>query len=306
MGQDSKLTSLKEAAASVRSGSSLSFSGFGHSGQPLAFVRELIRQGAGDFTLNAIAECWPAEYLVGAERVSTINMSNLMFEGLGRCRAVDAAIEKGEVKVDDHSHLGLALRMLAAGWNLPFLPIRSMAGTDLEQIQTGEVEKFARARSPFDDQEVGVVSSLHSDVAVIHVNRCDAQGNGIIYGAVSLVDVQVRAAKRVIVTTEEVVPSEDVVAENQLVTVPGSLVDMVVHTPFGCHPGGMYGVYDEDTARMAEYYEASRTPEALAAHHEKFTFGLADHAAYLNSLGSRRLFGLRVDPALRIALTEER
>ena len=304
MAKHSKVTSLIDAAASIESGTSLSFSGFGHSGHPMAFVRELIRRRRRDLTLNAIAECWPAEFLVGSGSVSSINMSNLMFEGLGRCRALSTAVENGSVRVDDHSHLGLSLRLLAAGWGVPFLPIRSMAGTDLENIQTAGRAKFTRVDSPFGDGQIGVVSALHSDVAVIHVNKCDEQGNGIVYGTISVIDAQVRAARRVIVTTEELVSSDDIIAENQHVVVPGILVDAVVHAPFGSHPAGMYGLYDEDVEHMAAYYAASRDAQALAAYHAQFVYAMKDHAQYLGSLGSRRLFGLLVDPALKVALQE--
>lgn len=301
MAPKSKLTSLAEAAQSIDDGAALSFSGFGHSGHPLAFVRELIRQGKGNFTLHAVAECWPAEFLVAAGRVSAINMSNLMFEGLGRCRAISRAIENGDVEVDDHSHLALSLRLMAAGWQMPFLPVRSMAGTDLLTWQRTDAPKYAQIESPFGDGAVGVVSPLRPDVAVIHVNCADEQGNGVVYGAISVIDAQVRAAKRVIVTTERMVSAAEIVAQNQVVTVPGILVDRVVHTPFGSHPGGMYGEYDEDLEHMNEYYEASRDPATLQTYLARYLFDKTSHEEYLDDLGSRRLLQLLVDPALKVA-----
>jgi glutaconate CoA-transferase, subunit A len=297
----SKLTSLPDAVQTIEDGAALSFSGFGHSGHPLAFVRELIRQGQRDFTLHAIAECWPAEFLVASGRVARINMSNLMFEGLGRCRAISRAIEDGAVVVDDHSHLALSLRLMAAAWDVPFLPVRSMAGTDLADVQTGERPKYARLSSPFDDGDIGVVSALQPDVAVIHVNEADEQGNGVIHGAISVVDAQVRAARRVIVTAERIVPGRHIVTKNQVVTVPGVLVDAVVHTPFGSHPGGMYDEYDEDLEHMAEFYDASRDTLALSRYFDRYVTGMPDHRSYLDALGSRRLLELRVDPSLKVA-----
>lgn len=301
MAPKSKLISLVEAAQSINDGAALSFSGFGHAGHPLAFVRELIRQGKRNFTLNAVAECWPAEFLVAAGRVSAINMSNLMFEGLGRCRAISRAIENGDVEVDDHSHLALSLRLMAAGWQMPFVPVRSMAGTDLLTWQRADHPKYAQVESPFGDGAVGVVSPLRPDIAVIHVNCTDEQGNGIVYGAISVIDAQVRAAKRVIVTAERIVPASEIVDQNQVVTVPGIFVDCVVHTPFGSHPGGMYGEYDEDVDHMNEYYEASRDPETLQAYLARYVFGKTSHDEYLDDMGSRRLLQLLVDPALKVA-----
>ncbi|MCU1411856.1 MAG: hypothetical protein JWR04_2563 [Rhodoglobus sp.] len=297
----SKIVSMADAAATVPEGASLSFGGFGHFGHPLSFVRELLRQGKGGFTLHAVAECWPAELLTAAGRVNHINLSNLMFEGLGRVRAICRAVENGWITTDDHSHLGLSLRLLAAGWDMPFMPIRTMAGSDLEHIQTGPAPKFRRIASPFSDEQVGVLSPLSPDVAVVHVSESDNQGNGIIRGQISVVDAQVRAAKRVIVTAERIVEPEEIVRNNQLVTVPGILVDQVVHSPYGAYPGGMYGLYDEDMELMDHYYEASRSEEAVAAYLAEWIFGLADHAEYLDRIGSQRLLEAVVDPVHMLA-----
>jgi hypothetical protein len=97
------------------------------------------------------------------------------------------------------------------------------------------------------------------------------------------------------------VSAAEVVAENQAVVVPGILVDHVVHTPFGSHPGGMYGEYDEDLDHMAQYYEASRDVETLSRYMQENVFDRKDHADYLSTVGSQRLLSLRVDPALKVA-----
>jgi len=297
----SKLTTLPDAVASIPSGASLSFNGFGHFGHPLAFVRELLRQGQGDFVMHAIAECWPVELLTAAGRVRHIDLSNLMFEGLGRVRAICRAVENGWVTTDDHSHLGLTLRLLAGGWDVPFLPIRTMAGSDLANLQTGPTPKYARLRSPFDDDEVGVVSAIRPDVAVVHVAEADDQGNGIIYGQISVVDAQVRAARRVIMTAERIVAPEEIVRNNQLVTIPGILVEQVVHVPYGAYPGGMYGLYDEDLELMDVYYEASRDVDDVARYLREWVYDIPSHEAYLDRIGSRRLLEAVVDPVHKLA-----
>jgi len=297
----SKVVSMADAAATVPDGAALSFGGFGHFGHPLSFVRELLRQGRGGFTLHAIAECWPAELLTAADRVEHINLSNLMFEGLGRVRAICRAVETGRITTDDHSHLGLSLRLLAAGWDMPFMPIRSMVGSDLENIQTGPAPKLRRIQSPFSDEQVGVLSPLSPDVAIVHVSEADNQGNGIIHGQISVVDAQVRAAKRVIMTAERIVDAEEIVRNNQLVTVPGILVEQVVHSPYGAYPGGMYGLYDEDMELMDQYYDASRTVEDVEAYLAEWVFGIKDHAEYLDRIGSQRLLEAVVDPVHMLA-----
>jgi hypothetical protein len=146
-----------------------------------------------------------------------------------------------------------------------------------------------------------VLSPISPDVAVVHVSEADTQGNGIIHGQISVVDAQIRAAKRVIVTAERIVDPEEIVRNNQLVTVPGILVDQVVHSPYGAYPGGMYGLYDEDMELMDDYYEASRSVETVEAYLAEWVLGLADHAAYLDRIGSRRLLEAVVDPVHLLA-----
>ncbi|MHB1234609.1 MAG: hypothetical protein ACYCZK_02930, partial [Microbacteriaceae bacterium] len=137
--------------------------------------------------------------------------------------------------------------------------------------------------------------------AVVHVTQADEQGNGILLGQISVMDAQIRAAKHVILTTECIVSSEEIMRNNQLVSVPGILVDQVVHTPFGAFPGGMYGLYDEDFELMSEYYEASRSVEDTDAYLESRIFAVPDHDAYLDSIGSRRLSEAVVDPVHKLA-----
>src|SRR5690606_5530764 len=121
----------EELVELVEPGMSISFSGFAHSLTPMAFVRELIRQGTGDLRLVGIAEAWAADMLAGAGLLRQIVLSNFMFEGFGLCRNFSRAIESGAVEFEDYSHFALASRFAAAGEGLPFTAVRSLAGSDL-------------------------------------------------------------------------------------------------------------------------------------------------------------------------------
>lgn len=291
-----KLRSLPEAVASVPDGAHVSFSGFGHSGHPMAFVREVIRQRKRDWDLTAVAECWPAELLIAAGSVRRVRLSNLMLEGFGRMPAFSRAVESGAIEVEDHSHLGLILRLAAGGWGLPFMPIRSMSGTDVAQKVTFDDAKFKAIEDPFGTGPIGVVGALTPDVAVIHTDVADEIGNCHVPGTQSAVDVQVRAARRVVVTTERLVPTDWFIRRDVQASIPGMLVDEVVVTPFGGHPGALYGAYDEDAAHLRGYYALARKGET-GPYLQEHVFDLADHAAYLRHIGSRRLMSLRVDPS---------
>jgi acyl CoA:acetate/3-ketoacid CoA transferase alpha subunit len=262
----------------------------------LAFVREAIRQGKRDWDLTAVAECWAAEFLVAANVVRRVRLSNLMFEGFGRLPAFSKAVETGTIEVEDHSHLGLILRLAAGAWGMPFLPIRSMAGTDLAQLISFDDEKYRQIDDPFGGAPIGAVSALTPDVAIIHADVADEQGNCHVPGTLAVVDVQARAARTVIVTAERLVPTEAFIRRDVRASFPGMLVDTVVVAPFGAHPGALYGGYDEDEQHLRSYYALARKGQA-SAYLSEYVFDVSDHSEYLRRIGSRRLMSLRIDPS---------
>lgn len=297
----SKVVSLSEAVASVADGANMTFGGFAAYFTPLAFVREMIRRGKRGIEMTSVAECWVADYLAGAGVLKRARFSNFMFEGLGRCQNFVRAVERGEIEVEDYSHFAITSRLVAAGFGLPFMPVKSMAGTDLMGRRGFEAEKAWPLACPFTGEPVLLVPAVRPDVAVIHLARSDRDGNSQLFGYTAVVEEQARAAQRVIVTTEEVVEDTVIRAQPELTVLPGFLVDAVVEVPFGAHPTGMYRYYDPDFEFMRDYYAASRDPAAFRAHLEEWVLGPGDHWAYLRKVGLRRLLALRSDPGLGIA-----
>ena len=297
----SRVVSLAEAVAGVPDGANMTFGGFAAYFTPLAFVREMIRQGKRDIEMTSVAECWVADYLAGAGALKRARFSNFMFEGLGRCHNFSRGVERGDILVEDYSHFAITSRLVAAGLGVPFLPIKPMAGTDLMAKQGFEAEKGRPFACPFTGESVLLVPAVRPDVAVIHASRADREGNTQLFGYTSVVDEQARAAKRVIVTVEEIVYDPVVREQPELTILPGFLVDAVVEVPFGAHPTGMYRYYDQDFAFLSDYYTASRHEEAFGRHLDEYVFGVPDHWAYLRKLGIRRLMDLRADPGLGLA-----
>ena len=296
-----KVRSLPEVVASIPDGANLTFGGFAAYFTPLALVRELIRQGKRALEMTSVAECWVADYLAGADRIRRVRFSNFMFEGLGRCQNFARAVEQGRIEVEDYSHFAITSRLVAAGFGLPFMPVKSMAGTDLMGRRGFETDKAQPLTCPFTGEHVLLVPAVRPDVAVLHVARADREGNSQLFGYTAVVEEQARAAQRVIVTTEEVVEDTVIRAQPELTVLPGFLVDAVVEVPFGAHPTGMYRYYDPDFEFMRDYYAASRDPAAFRAHLEEWVLAPADHWAYLRKVGLRRLLALRSDPGLGIA-----
>ncbi|HSB72933.1 MAG TPA: CoA-transferase [Candidatus Methylomirabilis sp.] len=296
-----KVVSLAEAVAGAPDGANMTFGGFAAYFTPLAFVREMIRQGKARIEMTSVAECWVADYLAGAGALTRARFSNFMFEGLGRCKNFCRGVERGEILVEDYSHFAITSRLVAAGLGIPFLPIKAMAGTDLMGKQGFEAEKARPFACPFTGEPVLLVPAVRPDVAVIHASRADREGNTQLFGYTSVVEEQARAAERVIVTVEEIVDDSVIRAQPELTILPGFLVDVVVEVPFGAHPTGMYRYYDPDFAFLRDYYAASRDGEAFRRHLDDCVFGVPDHWAYLRKLGVRRLMDLRADPGLGLA-----
>ncbi|QRI63801.1 CoA transferase subunit A [Shinella sp. PSBB067] len=296
----SKLVSLDDAVALVEDGMSITAGGFAHSHQPMGFFRTLMRTGRKELTIMGVAECWVAEWLAAAGMLRRAYFSNFMFEGFGRCRRFSEGIENGTIEAEDHSHFGMVMRLAASGLGLPFMPMRSQAGTDIMNVAGFEhpAAKAQMFRSPFDGTVVSLVSPLKPDIAVIHAARADELGNVELYGTTSVIEEQVRAAAKVIVTVEEIVTTEEIRRNPQATLIPGMMVDKLVHLPFGAFPLGVYGYYEYDGAALADYYEASRTPEGTRVWLDTWVHGIATHWDYLDAHGASRLLALRTDPHL--------
>lgn len=291
-----KVISLHEAAARVPDGAHLTISGFAHSLAPLALVRELIRQGKGNFELTSMGDCWAADMLAGAGRLKRARLSNYMFEGFGRCPNFSRAVETGEVEVDDYSHFAVTSRWQAAALGLPSMPVRVMLGTDLVRRKPLDADAIAEAPCPLTGEPLLFVRASQPDFALLHASRADAQGNVQLFGTTSTIEEQARAARRVIVTVEEIVPEGVIREQPEFTLLPAFLVEAVVEAPFGGHPTGMFRYYDYDQAHVAEYVRAGKSPETFRQYLDRYVFAVADHYAYLARIGIRRLMALRADP----------
>lgn len=295
-----RVVSLREAVSGIQNGWNLTFGGFAHSLAPMALIREILRAGKRDLDLIGVAECWAADLLAGGGALRRVRFSNFMFEGLGRCRNFCRGVEEGDILVEDHSHLGTSSRLAAAGLGLPFLPVRSMMGSDILNVSGFErpEEKWATIADPFGGPPVTVISAVSPDATILHAQRADRMGNIQVLGTTAVMEEQARASQRVIVSVEEIVDGAELRLTSGATLLPSFMVDAVVELPFGAHPTGTYGYYEHDQAHMAGYYEASRGQESFDTYLEQWIFGPKDYWAYLDKIGIARLLELRVDPKL--------
>jgi 3-oxoacid CoA-transferase subunit A/glutaconate CoA-transferase subunit A len=190
-------------------------------------------------------------------------------------------VEQGRCKVlGEVSNAGYQWRFLAAMMGLPFMPARTMLGTDTLRRSSAKV-----VRDPWSGKPVCLLPACYPDLAIIHVHRCDMYGNAQIDGTLIMDFELSRAARRVILTAEEIVPTEQIRDEPWRTVIPFYLVDAVVETPYGCHPCHMPRRYYFDEEHIRRWLSLSKTPEGTAAYLDEFVYGTQSFEAYFEKIG---------------------
>lgn len=295
-----KVATLAEAVASIPSGAHVALSGFAIARCTMAFAREVIRQGIQGLTISQCVGAMDADMLVGAGAVERIIYGGGSLDRFGRLACVNRAIEDGSLCAEEYSSLSITFRYLAGALGLPFMPIRSLRGSDLlRQIEQRTGSDVATIADPFTGETWLALKPLLPDVAVVQVQTADEEGNAWIMGPRWDNSEQVKASQRTIVIAEQIVPGDVIRQDPERTVVPGLLVSHVVELPFAAHPTSVYRVYDYDAEQIERYVEAARTPASLQTYLDQYVYGIQDHWEYLERVGGmRRLNSLRADPVL--------
>ncbi len=260
---------------------------------PFAAGFEIIRQQRRDLTLIGPISDILFDMLIGAGCVTKVTAAWVgnVSEGLGHCYR--RATEKGiphSITVEDHSNHTIALALLAAGIGSPYIPTRSLLGSDIPRKNP----TFRQEISPFDGSPVFLVPALQPDVTILHVQRSDEEGNIHQWGNLGICEEAMLAARNVIVVAEEIVPKTVIVSDPNRVLGPSFKVRAVVHEPFGAHPSMVQGYYNRDHAFFHEYHEQTRTMEGFQAWLNAWVYQVLTHAEYLKNLGKERIKNLAI------------
>jgi acyl CoA:acetate/3-ketoacid CoA transferase alpha subunit len=295
-----KLTTLADAVASIPSGSHVALSGFAITRCNMAFAREVIRQGIKRLTISQCVGAMDVDLLVGAGAVERIIYGGGSLDRFGRLAWVNRGIEDGTLIAEEYSSLSIAFRYLAGSLGLPFIPIRSLAASDLmKRLQEQDASQIATINDPFTGDQWLALKPLLPDVSIVQVQVADAEGNAWIFGPRWDNTEQVRASKRAIVIAEEIVSTEVIRREPERTVIPGFLVSHVVHLPFSAHPTSVYRAYDYDAEQIEVYVQAQDTRESFRAYLDQYVCGVKDHWEYLERVGGmKRLSALRADAML--------
>jgi glutaconate CoA-transferase subunit A len=214
--------------------------------------------------------------------------------GVGSLRIVRAEIEAGKLEWEEYSHFGMISRLQAGAAGLPFMPMNQTGAADLESANPN----IRRVTDPYSGKEVIVVPALNPDVAIVHVQRADAQGNAHLWGIIGEQKEAAFASKRVIITTEEIVDEAVIRSDPNRTLIPGFIVSAVCHVPFACHPSYAQGCYDRDNEFYLKWDKISESPEAVKAWLDEWVYGVKDREEYWQKLGAETHQRLQVRPRM--------
>jgi glutaconate CoA-transferase subunit A len=270
---------MREAIAShVHDGDSVAIEGFTHL-ISFAAGHEIIRQRRRDLTLCRLTPDLVADQMIAAGCVSTLVFSWAGNPGAGSLHALRRAVEGSHsLQLDEYSHFGMVSRFAAGAAGLPFWPLRNYAGTDLPRVNPN----IREVTCPFTGEKLAAVPALTPDVAIVHAQRADAEGNTQMWGVLGVQREAAFAAERVIVVVEEVVDETVIRADPNRTVIPGFIVDAVVHEPWGAHPSYVQGYYDRDNEFYVQWEDISRDAARLERYLEEYVYGVRDRGQYLS------------------------
>lgn len=277
----------------VHEGDTLYAAGFTHL-IPFAACHEIIRQGIRNLVLARATPDLVYDQMVAAGCARKIIFSYMGNPGVGSLRIVRSAIENGELEWEEYSHFGMISRLRAGATGLPFMPMNPTAAGDLERVNPN----YRTVIDPYSGRTVVVVPALKPDVAIVHVQRADADGNAQIWGIIGEQQEAAFAAERVILTAEEIVDESVIRSDPNRTLIPGFIVDAVCHVPYCAHPSYTQGYYDRDNAFYLAWDEISKSRQDVQAYLEEWVFGVKDRQEYWEKLGSETHSRLQVGKRL--------
>jgi 3-oxoacid CoA-transferase subunit A/glutaconate CoA-transferase subunit A len=284
-----KVMSEQEAIRQfVPDGSYLGTELYGPARAPMSLIRELIRQNPKNLRLcsQGVHEL---DFIVAGCDIEAIDISYHGLEVYGVSAVLRRAVETGKIKrITDWSNSAITWRMKAAAMGVPFLPGYAMLGTDTFRHSAAKL-----VEDPFTGGKIALYPALILDVVLIHAHRADRFGNVQVDGVSGLTSIMAAASKRVIVSVEEIIDTEQIRRQPDRTTIPYYLVDAVVHAPFGSHPGENVYVYARDEDEICAWVKASKTAEGVTEYLNKYIYSAPDQAAYLALFGEDRLAELR-------------
>ena len=306
----SKLMTAREAVERFVNDGDTLYSGFNIIS--FALTNEIIRQGKKG--LKAVAGSVTPNVNLMAVAGSVNRIETGYLSGTLRSKPFQEMMRDGRIKWNDYTNMTITLRLMAGGLGMPFICANSFLGTDYLLPETMNHSRslsedrrredgtiappYAVIESPFDGKKSLLYPALKPDVAIVHCQRADEEGNVQIWGPMADTKWGLWASKNVLVTAEEIVPRSVISTEPHFTVVPGFKVSAVIHEPWGAHPGGLNGHYKADRA-WAELTGYGMTEwDSAREYLDEWVYGAEDRSAYIEHYKER--FGEDLLEALRV------
>jgi glutaconate CoA-transferase, subunit A len=290
---EDKLITLEEAVKLVPDGAHLFWGGFGFQRPPMAFAHELVRQKKKGLTIYTCGSELDIDILSGAKVVSRYEMAFYSIEGIGLAPNIQRRVRDGSIEIEDYSNLAMVMRLLGGALGVPFMPTKSMLGTDMLTKKKFREKKTELINCPFTGEKVVLLPSIRPDFSIIHASRVDREGNVQIDG-IKGEDVEgARAGRKVIAMAEEIVDTEFIRAQPDQTVIPNIYVTHVVERPWGSYPMMVYNYYDFDREHIQMYYDQCKTEEGWEKYRNDFVTGVENHDEFLQKVGLKRLMKLK-------------
>lgn len=285
---EDKLMTLEEVVRRfVNDGCSVAYGGIAGR-EPMAVSYEIIRQRKRNLGFITDTACDSAEILIAGGCVSRVECAYIWIGVIGIGNNYRRAVEKGipnDLEIQEYSNFGMSMRFMAAALGLPFMPVKSLLGSDIVTHNP----RIKVIDDPYGEGPVALVPAVHPDVAFIHVQRADKAGNAQIWGMLANDDNLARAAKAVVITCEEIIPTNELRKIPNMTAIPSYCVSAVVQVPFCSHPLPVSGYYWMDIPFRREMISASKTREGIVSWMDEWIYSLKDFEAYKGKVGLERL-----------------
>ena len=280
-----KLMSLEEAIKKFVNDGDTVFLGGYYCRTVMSAICEIARQKKRNLTIIHPNTAHEVEWLIAAGCVKRLIFTVFAaWTGTAKCfrRAVEHGIPN-KIEIEEYTNLSLPMMLMAGAYGIPFIPVKDMRGSDLLKYRGFMGENKAKTIiNPFTSEEVLVVPSLNPDVAIVHVQQADPEGNAQIWGIADNCEFGAKASKRVIVTAERIVDREMISRDPDRTKIPGYRVNAVVESPWGAHPYAVPGFYDIDLEFHAYWSQMSQTVETTEKFLEEWVYTPKDRYEYID------------------------
>jgi len=283
-----KRMSVRDAVAKyVHDGDYLAIGGFGVNRIPTAVVHEIVRQKRQNLSFAGHTSTHDFQLLCAGnltgrgELLARVDVAYVVgLEARGLSPHARRVLESGTVEVCEWTNYALAVRLQAAAMGVPFLPSRTMLGTDTLAKSAAKV-----ITCPYTGRPLVALPALYPDVAAIHVHEADIYGNCRIRG-VTVADLELaRAAKRLIITCERLIPHDEFRRDPDRTAIPFFCVEAVCEVPYGSYPGNMPGEYFSDESHLRTWLTVEKDLEGFKRFLDEHIFNVTDFDGYLATCG---------------------